>query len=73
MAKPTGKLKFAYETISNMESKIKDLQQEMAILKNSANFMRYVIHEQGLSGWQPEARERMEKILYDDNDKLIIE
>ena len=61
-----------YKAKSNYyENKTKDLQQELARLKNDAYFMRVVIHEKGLHDWQPEPKERMEKILYGDTDKLI--
>jgi len=34
MAKPTGKLKFAYETITNMEAKIEKLKLEAKDIKD---------------------------------------
>lgn len=55
-----------------LEAQHKDLQSKLAKLANGANFMRYVIHERGLQDWADEPRKRMEKILYDDNDKLIV-
>ena len=51
----------------------KDSNQKFDKLANSANFMRYVIHEKGLHDWADEPRKRMEAILYDENDKLIID
>ena len=58
--------------LDDEQEKTKDLQQELAKLKSDANFMRYVIHEKGLRDWADEPKKRMEKILYDENDKLIL-
>jgi hypothetical protein len=52
------------------ESKTKDLQQELAKLKNEAYYMRYHIHQQGFARWCPKQKEKMESIVYDENDKV---
>lgn len=38
---------------------------ELNQLKRDAYYMRYHIHQQGLHDWQPDARKKMESILYD--------
>ena len=44
--------------------------REYQQLKVDAYFMRYHIHQQGLHGWLPDQKKRMEDILYGEDGKL---
>ena len=63
MKKPTGKLKFAYDTISNMEAKIKDLEsKEERVLKAIKNCFPL-----------PECTDGYQRVNNDDYNKLVAE
>ena len=57
--------------LEGYHERAKQLEDELSQLKKDAYFVRVIIHEQGLQGWQPEPKARIEKILYGDGDKLI--
>ncbi len=46
MAEPTGKLKFAYETIANMERKIEELNKECESLANDLDNLQKAYSKQ---------------------------
>jgi len=61
---------FTDEDFIELQKANKDLKAELYALKIDAYYMRYHIHQEGLHDWLPEQRKVMEKILYDENDKL---
>lgn len=51
MVKPTGKLKFAFETITYLESKIDQLEQESKELKESVEILKRNLGRIPLDKW----------------------
>lgn len=63
MSEPTGKLKFAYNTISNLESKLDQVTKELEVRNNSQIEMATLISEQRAE------LERYEALMEDANER----
>lgn len=59
-------------TLVNMEAAnyILNVIKELEQLKIDAYYMRFHIHQEGFDNWLPSSRKLMEKIIYDENNKL---